>query len=329
MQFPDNFHYDGFASMNELTGEAVIKHKCGKYHGEVVQGAAEGLGALVLDHATYEGAPLPTSTGSTGISHVHSGAGSECLTFTGHWSGGLRHGTGILTFNGPEKHFYSGEWHQDQKHGWGIMQYPSGSAYEGEWMEDEKHGFGTMYWTKSNQRYRGGWKHDVPDGVGEHLWFGGAAGTKDTRAALLRCNRFVGMMVDGHRHGEGTMHYASGVSRKCAAARAHACFGTLAASTGIRQFEPALFVQVLGMKASGKRMPSTGRASTCLRTTLLGRGCGKMINQLSQAVHSLLRLKAPARKYTSRICWTMNRIQRLLPKVLSPFPCDLAGRKHQ
>ena len=55
MQFPDNFHYDGFADKNELTGEAVIKYKCAQYHGEVVQGAAEGLGALTLEHATYEG----------------------------------------------------------------------------------------------------------------------------------------------------------------------------------------------------------------------------------------------------------------------------------
>ena len=142
--------------------------------------------------------------------YIRTGAGSGYWVCVGQWSGGLRHGTGILTFKGPEKHFYSGEWNQDQKHGWGVMQYPSGSAYEGEWEADRKHGFGTMYWTKSQQRYRGGWKDNQPHGVGEHVWYGGACGAKDTRAALLRCNRFVGMMVGGQRHGEGAMQYASG-----------------------------------------------------------------------------------------------------------------------
>jgi hypothetical protein len=139
-----------------------------------------------------------------------SAADSDAHTFSGHWQGGLRHGSGILSFPGPGKNFYSGEWHEDQKHGWGIMQYPSGGYYEGEWIRDHKHGFGTMYWTESMERYRGNWWHNKPDGVGEHVWYRGAAGARDTRAALLRCNRYVGMFLDGHRHGEGTMQYASG-----------------------------------------------------------------------------------------------------------------------
>lgn len=154
----------------------------------------------------------PTETAASSVTEQR----SNFFLFTGQWSGGLRHGTGILTFPGPDKHFYSGEWHQDEKHGWGIMQYPSGSAYDGEWVRDLKEGFGTMYWTNTMQRYRGNWKKNKPDGVGEHVWYGGAAGARDTRAAMLRCNRYVGMMSDGHRHGEGTMQYASGAaSAKC------------------------------------------------------------------------------------------------------------------
>lgn len=56
MHFPDGFEFEGFMHENQLTGEAVLKHKSSQYHGEVAQGAAEGLGSLTLgDQATYEG----------------------------------------------------------------------------------------------------------------------------------------------------------------------------------------------------------------------------------------------------------------------------------
>jgi hypothetical protein len=128
----------------------------------------------------------------------------------GQWCGGVRHGSGTLAFEGHSQLRYAGAWHQDQKHGWGMMQYPSGALYEGDWFHDKKHGFGTMYWTSRMERYRGAWKNNKPDGVGEHVWYGGAPGSHDTHAAMICCNRYVGMHSGGHRQGEGCMQYASG-----------------------------------------------------------------------------------------------------------------------
>lgn len=127
------------------------------------------------------------------------------------WERGQRHGQGIWS-DATGENKYTGEWKHDQKHGWGIMQYPSGGTFEGEWAYDKKNGFGTMYWTCHMERYRGYWADNAPHGVGEHTYFGGLRPTPRAPASVMRCNRYLGMMHAGKRHGEGCMLFGSGVT---------------------------------------------------------------------------------------------------------------------
>lgn len=62
------------------------------------------------------------------------------------------------------------------------------------------------------ERYRGDWQGDSPHGVGEHTYFAGLRPSKHMPAFVIRCNRYIGMMNVGKRHGEGCMLYGSGTS---------------------------------------------------------------------------------------------------------------------
>jgi hypothetical protein len=132
----------------------------------------------------------------------------------GRFVSGLRHGKGSLKLGEDVSHGYAGDWINDQKHGWGTMVFPSGSVFEGQWQHDSKCGFGTMYWTDRQERYRGFWDANVQSGVGEHVWYDGLKPELPSHATLLRCNRYVGMMKDGRRNGEGTMLYSGGAADK-------------------------------------------------------------------------------------------------------------------
>lgn len=64
-------------------------------------------------------------------------------TYSGTWSGGLRHGYGKLELpNGAE---YEGTWKNDVISGFGRLQFPDGYTYVGEWLNNKKHGLGILY----------------------------------------------------------------------------------------------------------------------------------------------------------------------------------------
>eukprot|EP00892_Ulva_mutabilis_P010921 jgi/Ulvmu1/8200/UM041_0009.1 len=184
VQFADDTGYEGSIAANVLSGLGVMSYAGCRYHGELQNGLFHGTGTLTI------GLPVEAS-------------------YQGMWVDGLRHGQGTWADAAGENK-YSGAWRSDQKHGWGIMQYPSGSVFEGEWAHDKKHGFGTMYWTDDMERYRGEWQHDTPHGIGEHTYFAGLRPNKETPAHVVRCNRYIGMMHNGKRHGEGCMLYGTG-----------------------------------------------------------------------------------------------------------------------
>lgn len=237
VQFADDSSYEGNVVANVISGTGVMSYDGYKYHGELNKGLFHGKGTLVVacQSSSYQGVCSVHVT--LGLCHLavgalpqqhhavvhpnraHSGhiCGSRNSGFiqghasAGMWAHGLRHGHGTWT-DGTGANRYTGEWKHDQRHGWGIMQYPSGGIFEGEWANDKKNGFGTMYWTAHMERYRGNWAHNAPHGVGEHTYFAGLRPTENSQAFVIRCNRYIGMMRDGKRDGEGCMLYGSGAA---------------------------------------------------------------------------------------------------------------------
>ena len=120
--------------------------------------------------------------------------GSAQWIYDGHFSEGMRHGNGTLSWL-KEVNKYVGEWSLDRKHGVGVLETPRGT-YVGDFMFGKPGGIG-KYTLKATGLSRGGeWWRSYQHGKG---W-------KDYQDG----SRYEGMFFKDFRRGNGTMRWANG-----------------------------------------------------------------------------------------------------------------------
>jgi hypothetical protein len=113
--------------------------------------------------------------------------------YIGQMQNGIRHGTGIITYNDGDE--YIGKWNYGQKHGKGIYKTPSGESYSGYFQNDKRHGHG-IYKFEDGTGYDGEWKNGIKHGHGTYKYKFG--------------EEYNGDWKDGKMHGNGTYKYADG-----------------------------------------------------------------------------------------------------------------------
>ena len=91
--------------------------------------------------------------------------------YNGQWKGGLRHGSGIMTWADGAR--YEGEWQYNQASGKGKFFHADGDVYDGNWNNNKANGFG-VYTNQRGARYEGYWKDDQQHGHGVENWAEGA-----------------------------------------------------------------------------------------------------------------------------------------------------------
>ncbi|CAJ1080725.1 radial spoke head 10 homolog B isoform X1 [Xyrichtys novacula] len=196
--------YKGMFSKGLMDGYGVFTWAGGlKYEGEFVRNQPMGEGTYIWpDSSTYKGEVC------YGIQH---GTGTytcakDCVSYTGQWDQGKRHGKGEEFYNQEKTSWYKGDWVRNIREGCGVRCYPSGNVYSGEWKNNLRHGKGTMKWLKLGEEYDGMWQNGVQHGQGTHTWIlKRADGSQYTKS-----NRYTGDFVQGQRHGLGTFYYAGG-----------------------------------------------------------------------------------------------------------------------
>jgi hypothetical protein len=188
MKFPDGTIYQGEFFENSITGIGrFIWPNNTEYTGSVLEGFREGYGVY--------------------IDNVNN------VSYSGEWKNGRKHGQGRLIYS--NSNVYQGEFREGNRHGIGRLDYSSGNYYIGTWKYDKKEGEGAMYYISSNELYRGQWRNNLPNGIGEYLWLN-IAGLKNRtvnnklQTHLQQCNRYVGEFVDGARSGYGRCYYSDG-----------------------------------------------------------------------------------------------------------------------
>eukprot|EP01031_Cornospumella_fuschlensis_P007446 gene7446-9224_t len=94
--------------------------------------------------------------------------------YVGGMARGRMHGLG--TFLDAQGTVYQGEWQEGRENGLGLRVWVIG-RYEGQWRGGKRHGRGIMFWINGNL-YRGEFRDDLPEGLGEYFsveggWFRG------------------------------------------------------------------------------------------------------------------------------------------------------------
>jgi hypothetical protein len=152
------------------------------------------------DGSVYTGGMIKRTDGRCvphGQGNIQDANGSK---YSGGWSYGRYHGTGIYTF--PDKINLAGEFRNGQP--WNTrgrsVSPSSGAKYDGEWNHENNKGGGTIEW-KDGRKYKGEWKvvdrgPDLPDGEGRMSWPDGRT--------------YKGEFKDGKMHGIGKMTCADG-----------------------------------------------------------------------------------------------------------------------
>jgi hypothetical protein len=65
-----------------------------------------------------------------------------------------------------------------------------------------------MVWSAQNETYSGEWRDGIQHGMGEHTWLA----KRFVATNFVQHNKYVGMFVEGRRHGKGSFCYASGAT---------------------------------------------------------------------------------------------------------------------
>ncbi|KAI3365588.1 hypothetical protein L3Q82_010663 [Scortum barcoo] len=194
----------GMLSKGLMDGHGVFTRADGlKYEGEFVHNMPMGQGTYNWpDGSSYEGEVY------NGVRH---GTGTytcakNCVSYSGQWDQGKRHGKGAVYYNQEKTSWYKGDWVKNNREGWGVRCYPSGDTYSGEWKNNLRHGEGTMNWVKLRQQYAGMWQNGVQHGRGTHVWIL----ERTDGSQYSQNNKYTGDFEQGQRHGQGTFHYAGG-----------------------------------------------------------------------------------------------------------------------
>ncbi|RMB90096.1 hypothetical protein DUI87_33493 [Hirundo rustica rustica] len=121
----------------------------------------------------------------------------------GDFREGLEHGFGIrLVPRRSEDRYdcYKCHWYRGKMRGYGICEYGNDLVYKGYFEDDVRQGFGILenFSAQHPFKYTGHWEKDKKNGYG--IW-------EDKE----RGERYIGMWLDDHRHGEGIVVTQSGL----------------------------------------------------------------------------------------------------------------------
>ncbi|NXA79570.1 AL2CL protein, partial [Thryothorus ludovicianus] len=151
-----------------------------------------------LRGATYEGEWLWGKPHGKGTLKWRDGR-----NHVGDFQDGLEHGFGIcLVPRRSEDRYdcYKCHWNQGKMRGYGICEYGSDLVYKGYFKDNVRHGFGILenFLGEHPFKYTGQWERDKKNGYG--VW-------EDKE----RGERYIGMWLDDHRHGDGIVVTQSGL----------------------------------------------------------------------------------------------------------------------
>ncbi|NXO91490.1 AL2CL protein, partial [Certhia brachydactyla] len=121
----------------------------------------------------------------------------------GDFQDGLEHGFGIcLVPRRSEDRYdcYKCHWYQGKMRGYGICEYGNDLVYKGYFKDNVRQGFGILenFSAEHPFKYTGQWEKDKKNGYG--VW-------EDKE----RGERYIGMWLDDHRHGDGIVVTQSGL----------------------------------------------------------------------------------------------------------------------
>ncbi|XP_074520019.1 radial spoke head 10 homolog B isoform X2 [Halichoeres trimaculatus] len=196
--------YKGMFSKGLMDGRGVFTLAGGfKYEGEFVCNQPMGEGTFIWpDGSTYNGQVYKGLRHGTGTFTF----ATTCVSYTGQWDQGAKHGKGEIFYNKDKTSWYKGYWVKNSREGWGVRGYPSGNTYSGEWKNNQRHGKGTMRWLALGEEYSGMWQNGVQHGRGTHTWILRRA----DGSQYIKNNQYTGDFLRGQRHGQGTFYYAGG-----------------------------------------------------------------------------------------------------------------------
>ncbi|NXP96920.1 AL2CL protein, partial [Vidua macroura] len=151
-----------------------------------------------LRGATYEGEWLWGKPHGKGTLKWRDGR-----NHVGDFQEGLEHGFGIcLVPRRSEDRYdcYKCHWYQGKMRGYGICEYGNDLVYKGYFKDNVRQGFGILenFSAEHPFKYTGQWEKDKKNGYG--VW-------EDKE----RGERYIGMWLDDHRHGEGIVVTQSGL----------------------------------------------------------------------------------------------------------------------
>ena len=84
---------------------------------------------------------------------------SNGTKFSGTFSNGLKHGTGILVSSSSYR--YEGDWVKSKKTGFASIRYKNGDGFEGEVKDGLRHGTGQLHDALSQISFKGSWHNDI------------------------------------------------------------------------------------------------------------------------------------------------------------------------
>uniref|UniRef100_A0A8C9MSF0 ALS2 C-terminal like n=1 Tax=Serinus canaria TaxID=9135 RepID=A0A8C9MSF0_SERCA len=151
-----------------------------------------------LRGATYEGEWLWGKPHGKGTLKWRDGR-----NHVGDFQEGLEHGFGIcLVPRRSEDRYdcYKCHWYRGKMRGYGICEYGNDLVYKGYFKDNVRQGFGILenFSAEHPFKYTGHWENDKKNGYG--VW-------EDKE----RGERYIGMWLDDHRHGEGIVVTQSGL----------------------------------------------------------------------------------------------------------------------
>jgi len=192
-EFRSGTTYTGQMAHGLMHGEGSIRLAGGfTYRGEFKKNVLSGRGSIEFpDGGEYEGDVVD------GYRHGQGHYARGEITYTGGWSWGKRHGTGVMRYSSSS--FYDGQFNNGLEHGYGVRQWESMDLYRGEYQNGKRHGKGLMIWRQVQEEYDGEWRH------GEQNGFGIGVTLKNGKRTVYK-----GEWKDACHHGPGRAEYSDG-----------------------------------------------------------------------------------------------------------------------
>jgi hypothetical protein len=224
LRFPDGSYYKGHWENDKKNGQGFMRYyDISRYQGNWKDDKRDGLGRMdYINGGIYKGNWKNDKRDGLGKMKYYDGS-----IYEGEFKDDNRDGEGTFIQPHAGKEFYiedskyndtdilkkySGNWKDDQRNGKGIQQidYIPGIkniriarwnfTYNGNWESDMKSDEGIQ--TDINGRYKGQWKYDKRDGMGEMTFKDNSAGYKV----------YNGEWKNGKMNGRGKMTWTDGIT---------------------------------------------------------------------------------------------------------------------